>query len=75
MRVKFSKPWRGHLEGAIAEITEERASELIAGKFCVPFESEKVNVDSQDDIKDERPAGKSSRRKAAAKGSERRPRF
>ena len=35
--VRFVKPWRGHALEAVAELTDERAAELLGQKFCVAY--------------------------------------
>ena len=34
VKCKFAKQWRGHTAGTVAELTEERARELIEAKYC-----------------------------------------
>ena len=34
VKVTFKKQWRGHDVGAIADLTEQRADELIEGGYC-----------------------------------------
>ena len=33
-KVRFLKPWRGHVKDAVDELTDERATELIALNIC-----------------------------------------
>lgn len=34
VKVKFKKQWRGHDKEAVADLTPERADELIEGGYC-----------------------------------------
>jgi topoisomerase IA-like protein len=40
--VTFLKQWRGHDEGAVVELTDERAAELVAEGTCVEGDSTKA---------------------------------